>query len=82
MNELIYNFGHFTDSVPVELMVVIIISLMIWSTVWKGIALWKAARLSHKGWFVALLIVNTIGILEIAYIFLVAKKAEVEGKSA
>lgn len=45
-----------------------------WSLVWKGIALWKSARLSHKKWFIALLIVNTVGILEIIYIYFVARK--------
>ena len=48
-----------------------------WSIPWKGVALWKAARLSHKKWFIVLLIVNTFAILEIIYIFFVAKKYEV-----
>ncbi len=48
--------------------------LIIWSLVWKGIALWKAARNSHKAWFVVMLIVNTAGILEIIYIFGFSKK--------
>ena len=43
--------------------------LVLWTLPWKGVALWKAARLSQKWWFVALLLVNTIGILEILYIF-------------
>lgn len=47
---------------------------IIWSIPWKGVALWKAARLSHKKWFIALLILNTFAILEIIYIFFVAKK--------
>ena len=47
---------------------------MIWSSVWKAVALWKAARNHHTGWFVALFIINTMGILEIIYIFLVARK--------
>lgn len=50
--------------------------LVIWSLVWKGLALWKAARLTHKGWFITLLILNTAGILEIIYIFAIAKKKE------
>jgi len=49
-----------------------------WSLVWKGLALWKAARLSHKRWFIAILIVNTAGILEIAYLIFVARKYTVE----
>lgn len=58
--------------------VVFLAAISIWSIIWKGIALWKAARLYHKGWFIALLIINTVGILEIIYIFLVAKKEEKE----
>ncbi len=52
--------------------------ILIWSLIWKGIALWKSARRSSKVWFVILLIVNTVGILEIVYIFLVANKSTVE----
>lgn len=50
------------------------LALVVWSLIWKGIALWKAARNTHKVWFVVLLIVNTVGILEIIYIYFVAKK--------
>jgi hypothetical protein len=48
---------------------------VIWSLVWKGLALWKAARNGSKPWFVVLLIVNTLGILEILYIYVFSKKA-------
>ncbi len=41
---------------------------MIWTIVLKGFALWHAARGSQKWWFIALLIVNTLGILEIVYL--------------
>jgi len=56
------------------------ILLMIWSLAWKGIALWKAGRLGQKVWFVILLVVNTVGILEIIYIFAVARKKEKTGQ--
>lgn len=49
--------------------------LVLWTLPWKGIALWKAARLYHKWWFVALLILNTLAILEIIYLFFVVPKA-------
>lgn len=52
------------------------ILLAAWTLIWKGIALWKAARHSDKVWFVVMLIVNSIGILEIIYIFAVARKKE------
>jgi hypothetical protein len=51
-----------------------------WTLPWKGVALWRAARNEHKGWFVALLVLNTFGILEILYIFVFSKKKSVENK--
>lgn len=54
----------------------IFILLMLWALVWKGIALWKAARRSDKTWFIVLLILNTLGILEIIYVFLISKNKE------
>jgi len=48
--------------------------LFLWVIFWKGLALWKAARLGHKGWFVALLIINTAGILDILYIYFFSRK--------
>ena len=56
----------------------ILVLIVLWTIPWKGIALWKAARLSHKWWFVVMLVVNTVGILEIIYIFLIARKYNVE----
>jgi uncharacterized membrane protein YiaA len=47
--------------------------LVIWELIWKGIALWKAAKENQKGWFIAILILNTLGILPILYIFLLKK---------
>lgn len=43
--------------------------VLIWVTAWKGVALWKAAHKEQRNWFIALLILNTFGILEILYIF-------------
>jgi len=49
---------------------------MVWSFIWKGWALWRAAENKHKPWFIVLLLVNTLGILEILYIFVWGKKQE------
>ena len=49
---------------------------IVWSLIWKGLALWKAARAGEKTWFVVLLIVNTLGILEILYIYIFSEKAK------
>lgn len=54
----------------------IVALLIIWSLIWKGLALWKSARLGHKPWFIALLILNTVGILEILYVFVFNKMME------
>jgi len=51
--------------------------LVLWTVPWKGVALWRSARNSHKAWFIVLLIVNTLAILEIIYIFGFSKKKEV-----
>lgn len=48
----------------------LIIILAVWSLIWKGIALWKAARNEATAWFVVMLIINTVGILEILYIYI------------
>ena len=46
----------------------LIIALVVWSLVWKGVGLWFSARNSQKAWFIAILILNTAGILEIIYL--------------
>lgn len=50
-----------------------ILAAALWSLPWKGVALWKAAHKKDNFWFVVLLILNTIGILEILYIFWLSK---------
>jgi len=52
----------------------LIIVSIIWVLPWKGYALWTASRNIHKRWFIALLILNTFAILDIFYIFYIAKK--------
>lgn len=48
--------------------------IVLWSLPWKGVALWKAAHLEQKKWFIALLLINTVGILEILFIFYFSKR--------
>jgi len=43
--------------------------LALWALFWKGLAFWHSARRGEVWWFVAFLVVNTIGILEIVYLF-------------
>jgi len=52
----------------------IITLIILWTLPWKGVSLWKAARLQDKWWFIALLVINTLAILEILYIFVFSKR--------
>lgn len=54
----------------------ILVALLVWSLIWKGMALWKSGRNGDKGWFIAMLILNTLGILEIIYIVAFSKDEE------
>lgn len=49
---------------------VVLVLLVVWTIPWKGFALWRAARSYHRWWFGVLLVVNTLAILEILYLFI------------
>lgn len=51
-----------------------LIILIIWETVWKLIAMWKAGRNNHLAWFICIALINTVGILPIVYILMYRKK--------
>lgn len=57
----------------------LLIILIIWEGVWKGIALWKAARNDHSTWFICLFVFNTIGILPLIYILRFSKNKQKTG---
>lgn len=46
----------------------VIVAVALWELLWKGIALWKAARLHDTAWYVVMLLVNSLGIIPIIYI--------------
>ena len=54
----------------------VLIILLVWSMIWKGLALWKAAHREQKVWFVVFLIVNTCGLLEIIYLFVITRASK------
>ena len=61
-----YTFSH-TE-------IVIISLLLIWELAWKAVALWKAGHNNQPVWFVAMFLINSVGILEILYIFIFQRK--------
>jgi hypothetical protein len=74
MNNLYLNYGLGGDaSVWFHSFLPALIILFLWSIFWKGLALWHSSRQGQVWWFIIFLVVNTAGILEIIYIFLVLK---------
>jgi len=51
-----------------------VVVFIIWTLYWKGLALWKSARKTDKYWFTAMLLLNTMGILEILYIYIFSRE--------
>jgi methionyl-tRNA synthetase len=70
MNSLFSSQGWLFNSTGGGL---VLLFIVFWSLVWKAIALWKAARRTDTAWFVIMTILNTAGILDIIYIFAVAR---------
>lgn len=54
----------------------VIYAIIVWTLPWKGVALWKAAKNSHRFWFIIIFILNTLAILDIIYILFFSKKKE------
>ncbi|MFC1727110.1 DUF5652 family protein [Patescibacteria group bacterium] len=53
---------------------VLLYMIIAWTLTWKGLALWQASKNSQKYWFIALLVLNTVGLAEIVYLTWFAKK--------
>jgi methionyl-tRNA synthetase len=53
---------------------ILIYIFSIWSLIWKGLALWRASKNGQRNWFICLLVLNTIGILDIIFLFRFSKK--------
>ena len=62
-------------------MKIILAILALWAIPWKLYAVWAAVKNGSKKWFVALILLNTFGILEIIYVFYILKKSWTEVRS-
>lgn len=58
----------------------LLLILIIWSIPWKGWALWRASKNNQRNWFIALLVINTAGLLEIAYLIFFQKRGKLWNK--
>lgn len=77
MEPTLFNSYAQTGPAWLAFLPLIILPLVIWSYIWKGLALWRAARCGSKGWYVLLLILNTAGILDIIYYFTIGKPKDI-----
>jgi len=67
MNDFSPFYSPFGPGLMLALIPVILV-MALWTVAIKGFALWHAARNSQRNWFIALLVVNSLGILEIIYL--------------
>jgi len=58
----------------------ILVPLVIWELLWTGIGTWRAARNKQLYWFIAMLVINSVGILEIVYLLFFRKDKDRAGK--
>lgn len=70
----------FLSEIPAGFLLALFVLLALWTTVIKAFALWHAARNSQMLWFVALLVLNSLGILELVY--LLAFRKDKQGYTA
>jgi methionyl-tRNA synthetase len=57
------------------------IIIAVWSLAWKTIAVWHAARNKQRLWMIALLLINTVGVLEIIYLAYFRKDNNADGSN-
>ena len=65
--------------------ILLLSAMTLWNLSWKGVSCWTAARKEQKWWFVALLLLNTLGVIDMIYLFFIAriqdKKKEVPAET-
>lgn len=73
LNNPLYNYTGFGAPFWLPVVGAILVVVLIWSFFWKGLALWHSAQHKQPVWFIAFLFLNTLGILEIVYLFAILK---------
>ncbi len=74
------SYGHwanpFWGGFGLGFLAPIFLVLIVWSLYWKAKALWRAARRGDKAWFIALILVQSLGILDILYLYVFSQYEE------
>ena len=83
MNSLIDSINSFAnlfgrteslETAPTPALIVMATITVAWILYWKGRGLWAASKNDDKWWFIAMLLINILGVLEILYIYVFSKK--------
>lgn len=69
---------EFVESIQNPTSWILLSAFVIWSFIWKGLALYRAGANRSPAWFVVLLLVNTLGVLEILYVFVFSRSRKRE----
>lgn len=58
-----------------DVLIWLMVIAAVWTLPWKALALWRAAKNNQKIWFGIFMVINTLAILEILYLFVFNKKS-------
>lgn len=65
---LAQNSDFLLGAYNVEGMVVGLLCILLVDTVFKGWAMWRAARMQKKWWFIAILLINSAGVFPAVFL--------------
>ena len=54
----------------------LLLAIALWTLPWKAWSLWLSARRGDIWWFLSIIFISTLGLLEIIYIFFIAKQSD------
>lgn len=74
-----WGYPRFEGFLGVMFMPFVII-IALWDLFWKAKGMWKAAKHDSLGWFIALMIFNTAGILPILYLYVFSRDSKAKKK--
>lgn len=64
-----FGLGTLEAGLGASIFVILLFGMTLWSLAWKAFGLWHAAKNGQYKWFIVMLLVNTVGIVEIVYLF-------------
>lgn len=53
-----------------------LVLLVLADVILRGMGMWRAAKKGQQGWFVAMLVINSVGILPVVYMLFFEKKGK------